>query len=219
METVLRIFLMMLARIAGVIVRNVIKVFTRRRAKLIVAKKLIAKGYKEETKDEIHLFLEKHFLEKLIKNPNDIEIRTDLAVLYSRKQNHREALRQWKIVSNLDPKNVEVYRNMGNACSDMKNYREAIRHYRKAVTMDPHYAAGHNLMGAACFQAKEYRQAMKCWEKALRIEPDNGATYHCLGMASYMQHKLYDAIAYFQKAALLGYEDSQEWLQKNGYGW
>jgi tetratricopeptide (TPR) repeat protein len=197
----------------------IVIVLIRRRAKSVAIKKLIAKGYTEETKEEIDRIMEAYFQKMLAKNPDDIQLRSKLALLYYHQQKHREALQQWTIVTDLDPNNPEIFKIMGNTCVEMNDLREAIKYYRKAVAADPHDTNGYNLLGIASFKTREYSEAIKYWKKVVKAEPHNARTYHNMGVASREIHKLYNAIAYFQKAATLGNEESQEWLRKNGYGW
>ena len=56
-------------------------------------------------------------------------------------------------------------------------------------------------------------------EKAIKINPDYAFAYSNLGNAYYDQGNTQQQISNYKKAARLGHQPVQDWLERNGYNW
>lgn len=141
----------------------------------------------------------KEQLDQALKNnSNDMYAHLEMGYLYLNTDKNREAIREFKTVSMMDPDNPESFKALGIALTENKNFIEAEKVLRNAIkTFDEqksyelHLALSHllTLYGDQMNNSIYYEEALEEVQKAIRIKP---ADAYCFFNSGIIKFKLED---------------------------
>ena len=104
------------------------------------------------------------------------EALTALGDLYFEEGQHKEALRVYKTITDLQPKEADGYVNIGLVYNSMERTEEAIKAYNTALELDPKNVFAYNALGDAWYGLGEQDKAIAAFRKGIEIEPDDAET-------------------------------------------
>ena len=117
----------------------------------------------------------------------------------ARKQ-YREAMEQYRTLSEQNPRNAVYLNKLGIALHQQTVLGLALKYYERAVKVDPRYADAENNIGTIWYQRKKYGKAVRAYQKAIKMRDDMPVLYSNLGYAYFSQGKYDDSIAAFRTA-------------------
>ena len=123
-----------------------------------------------------------------------------LGDLYMAGKQYREAMEQYRMLSEQNPRNAVYLNKLGIALHQQTVLGLALKYYERAVKVDPRYADAENNIGTIWYQRKKYSKAVRAYQKAIKMRDDMPVLYSNLGYAYFSQGKYDDSIAAFRTA-------------------
>ena len=120
--------------------------------------------------------------------------------LYMARKQYREAMEQYRTLSEQNPRNAVYLNKLGIALHQQTVLGLALKYYERAVKVDPRYADAQNNIGTIWYQRKKYGKAVRAYQKAIKMRDDMPVLYSNLGYAYFSQGKYDDSIAAFRTA-------------------
>jgi len=138
--------------------------------------------------------------------PNNAKMLNNLAHLYYKRGEKKEAIRLFEKAIEANPAFAEAYNNLGIIYYyDFKDAEKAIGLFKKTVDIQPDFAGAYNNLGSAYRNIGKIEQALEAYKKAIEIKPDYAAAHNNISMA-YFQARQYElAVYHCDKAKSLGY--------------
>src|SRR6201998_834667 len=134
-------------------------------------------------------------------NPAERQISgEELGDLYMARKQYREAMEQYRMLSEQDPHNCVYWNKLGIALHQQTALGAALKYYERAVKVDPRYADAENNIGTIWYQRKKYSKAIRAYQKAIKMRDDMPVLYSNLGYAYFSQGKYDASIAAFRMA-------------------
>ncbi|MGH9471055.1 MAG: tetratricopeptide repeat protein [Terriglobia bacterium] len=134
----------------------------------------------------------------LLRDPNDVTVRTNLAMALSREGWLQEAVRQFKIVLRTAPALGEAHNGLGIAYRKEKNLPAAVHEFRAALRYNPRDARAHNNLAATLQEEGRLNDAIAEYRKSLRLDPDCCDARYNLGAALELEGDSQDAVTAFR---------------------
>jgi tetratricopeptide (TPR) repeat protein len=120
--------------------------------------------------------------------------------LYMARKQYREAMEQYKTLTEQDPHNAVYLNKLGIALHQQTALGLALKYYERAVKVDPKYADAENNIGTIWYQRKKYSKAIRAYQKAIKMRDDMPVLYSNLGYAYFSQGKYEESIVAFRTA-------------------
>jgi tetratricopeptide (TPR) repeat protein len=134
-------------------------------------------------------------------NPADRQLSADeLGDLYMARKQYREAMDQYRLLSEQNPRNAVYLNKLGIALHQQTALGLALKYYERAVKANPQYADAENNIGTIWYQRKKYGKAIRAYQKAIKMRDDMPVLYSNLGYAYFSQGKYDASIAAFRMA-------------------
>ncbi len=124
----------------------------------------------------------------------------ELGDLYMARKQYREAMEQYRALSEQDPHNAVYLNKLGIALHQQTALGLALKYYQRAVKVNPQYADAENNIGTIWYQRKKYNKAIRAYQKAIKMRDDMPVLYSNLGYAYFSQGKYDASIAAFRTA-------------------
>ncbi len=122
---------------------------------------------------EILYALERIYLKKIQKSPNDAELYANLGAIKQKQNDFETALRYYAKAEQINPTNVQTRLNIGTLFQQQKEYLKALQSYNSILTLYPNNIEA-NLYKAQALEATgEKKQAFDCYKKVLELDPNN----------------------------------------------
>jgi tetratricopeptide (TPR) repeat protein len=112
-------------------------------------------------------------------------------LLYMKRGNVGEALKQFRRAVELDPKLVEAHMNLGLTVLGFRKYDEAESTFRTVLKLDPRNYDAMNGLGMSLRGGGKIDEAEKAYNDAIALAKDRGAAYFNLGVL-YMDFRTND---------------------------
>jgi len=162
----------------------------------------LGKAYIKENKTELAI------LEFKIVNENalfgseieEIPFRQEYASILLKCNQQGEALKNYLLLTKLDPRNAENYFNCGQIYEQQNRYDVALGFMQKAAFLDKKHAKAHAEIGLMMYRTKNYSEAKKEIDISLRLNPENYSAYYYLGKILKDAKDLQGAVKAFEKA-------------------
>ncbi len=162
----------------------------------------LGKAYIKENKTELAI------LEFKIVNENalfgteieEIPFRQEYASILLKCNQQGEALKNYLLLTKLEPRNAENYFNCGQIYEQQNRYDVALGFMQKAAFLDKRHAKAHAEIGLMMYRTKNYSEAKKEIDISLRLNPENYSAYYYLGKILKDAKDLQGAIKAFEKA-------------------
>jgi predicted TPR repeat methyltransferase len=143
--------------------------------------------------------------------PNYAEAYNNLAILYEKKNDYANALKNYAKAVNLQPNYVAAHHNLGLLFLKHSQLDEAIVQFKNVIELNPLSSSAHYYL-ANCFLGKnELDLAKMHYLEVLRFEPEHSDSLNNLGVVSLKKNEPQLAIDYFTKALAfdIDHEDAQ----------
>ena len=122
---------------------------------------------------EILYALERIYMKKMQKNPNDAEIYANLGAIKQKQKDFETALRYYAKAEQINPTNVQTRLNIGTLFQQQNDYVKALQSYNSILALYPDNIEA-NLYKAQALEAQgEKKQAFDCYQKVLNIDAGN----------------------------------------------
>jgi len=99
-------------------------------------------------------------------------IANKIGIAYHQLLDLRNAMKQYKLATKLDPHFSEAFNNLGTIYYSQRSYRRAIHYYRSALRLAPNSATVYSNLGSAYFSQHHIPEAIEAYSKALDIDPE-----------------------------------------------
>ncbi len=179
-------------------------------AKSIIAKNpkdylahyLLGKAYLMDKKNELALMEYKVVNQNAIfdKSIPEVEFRKQLSQLFLKFNQQDEALKEFLLLTKLEPTNAENYFNCGKIYESKSRTENALGFYQKAIQYNRRHVKAHAAMGLLLFRSKQYSEAKKEIDLAINLSPETYSTYYYLGKILKENKDYPGAVNAFEKA-------------------
>ena len=122
--------------------------------------------------------------ERALAQDGDIDTHLLLSSLYMNINDHKNALKEYKRVTELDPNNMDARLYMGILYVETRDFDKALAAFRTLLQLDPENLLGNYYLGKTLAETKQYREAESQLKKVLAARPlfeqgilDLGAIY------------------------------------------
>lgn len=162
----------------------------------------LGKAYLKEGKKELAILEYKHVNENALfgEQLNELDFRKEFAELLLKFNQQNEALKNYILLTKLEPKNAENYFQAGWLYEQQNRYDLALGFMQKAATIDKKHAKAHAEIGLMLYRTKQFSEAKKEIDLAIKLSPDTYSSYYYLGKILKDAKDLQSAIKAFEKA-------------------
>ncbi len=166
--------------------------------RLILSLLYILQGKEKEAQATYQQTLEK----ALEVQPENIEIHRSLGRLYYQQKKYDQALRVYRMMSEISPQDKEIHLFLGLILDEKGQRESAIEEFKKALSIDPDFSDALNSLGYLyAEEGINLDEAEFLIKKALEFEPDNPAYIDSLGWVYFKKGRIEEAIQYLEEAA------------------
>jgi tetratricopeptide (TPR) repeat protein len=142
--------------------------------------------------------------EAALKNdPNSPLMEIELATLFQRQGNIKEALAHAEKALRLDPKQQEAYFLLAGLHVGMNQLAEATREYERVLRLDPENREARLFLATLYAQQRQYPKAIRAIHELLRLDPQLMVGYYYLGRIYLEIDRLGDAKREFLRVLTL----------------
>src|SRR5574344_2535313 len=162
----------------------------------------LGKAYIADNKSELALMEFKLVNENAIFDGTipEVEFRRQISQLYLKFNQNDDALKEFLLLTKLDPKNAENYFNAGKIYEQKNRADLAIGYYQKAIQLNRRHVKAHASLGLLLFRAKQYSDAKKEIDLAISLSPETFSSYYYLGKILKENKDYPAAVSAFEKA-------------------
>lgn len=113
------------------------------------------------------------FLKRIIElKPNDLQVLTQLASVYSDQRDFSSAISTYKKITEISPGRDDAYYGLGLVYLKMMNWKDAITPLTKAVELNPKNNEAYFYIATAHQELKEFAQAAEAYKKFIATNPE-----------------------------------------------
>lgn len=128
---------------------------------------------KSDGNKEVLYSLERIYKRKLLNNPDDAELNSNLGAILQKQEKYDEALTYYKKSEQLNPGNINTRVNVGTLYQQKGDFKTAIIAYDSVLILDPDNV-NVNLYKAQCQEALgNHGAAQETFKKVLSLDPSN----------------------------------------------
>lgn len=162
----------------------------------------LGKAYLKENKNELALIEYRLVDENALfgEGINELDFRKEYAALLIDKKQQNEALKNYLLLTKLDPRNAENFFQIGRIYEENNRYDQALGFMQKAAMLDKKHARAHAEIGLMLYRTKQYNEAKKEIDMALHLSPETYSSYYYLGKILKDAKDIPGAIKAFEKA-------------------
>ncbi len=122
---------------------------------------------------EILYALERIYMKKIQKSPNDAELYANLGAIKQKQNDFETALRYYAKAEQINPSNIQTRLNIGTLFQQQKDYVKALQSYNSILVLYPDNVEA-NLYKAQALEASGQKdQAFDSYKKVLALDPSN----------------------------------------------
>src|SRR5690606_24832174 len=111
-------------------------------------------------------------------DPQNIELKKDLAFAYYNQRNFVKALEIAKPVTESVAADVHSFQILGMIYSGIEEDKEAEKMYRNALKKFPNSGVLYNELGELLWKKKEFSNAATQWENGIKVDPNHSGNYY-----------------------------------------
>ncbi len=163
---------------------------------------LLGRAYIADKKNELALVEYKYVNQNAVFDAKipEKEFRKQLSQLYLKFNQPDEALKEFLLLTKLDPSNAENYFNCGKIYEQKGRTDMAIGFYQKALQYNRRHVKAHAAMGLLLFRSKQFKEAKKEIDLAISMSPETYSSYYYLGKILKENKDYPGAVNAFEKA-------------------
>jgi tetratricopeptide (TPR) repeat protein/glycosyltransferase involved in cell wall biosynthesis len=139
----------------------------------------------------------------LQRQPDHLEARHALGVIYCRQARSNAAIAEFQRVLAVQPDFAEAWGNLGSALQAQGNLTDAVAHYQHAIALNPNYVDAHQNLAVALKDLDRLEAAVTHCERVIALKPDLPDIYYNLGFILRRLGRLEAAIAHYRRAIAL----------------
>jgi len=162
----------------------------------------LGKAYLKDGKSELALmelkFVDQHAV--FDENLPELNFREQIAPLYLKFNQPDEALKQYLLLTKLNPRESENYYNAAKLYDSKGRYEQALGFYGKTIKLNRRHVKAHAALGLLLFRAKQFQEAKKEIDLAISLSPETFSTYYYLGKILKENKDYPGAVRAFEKA-------------------
>lgn len=162
----------------------------------------LGKAYQKENKTELALLEYKYVNENALFGPDldELVFRNEYSQILLKHNQKNEALKNFLLLTKLDPKNADNYYWAGHIYSESNRFDIALGFMQKAAMLDKKNAKAHAEIGMMLYRTKNFADAKKEIETALKLSPETYSSYYYLGKIQKDGKAIPAALKSFEKA-------------------
>ncbi|MCD6342960.1 MAG: tetratricopeptide repeat protein [Spirochaetaceae bacterium] len=126
--------------------------------------------------------------------------RKDIAALFIQFGQEEEALKEYLLLTKLEPYEPSHYYNVGRLLETRNKGEQAAGYYRKALEVNPRFSDSWFALGQLMYKAKQNAEAGNALQKAIKLRPDNYKAYFYLGRILKDARNFAGALSAFENA-------------------
>lgn len=167
-----------------------------------IAHYYLGKAYLKENKPELAVIEYKLVNENALfgNQLDELSFRQEYSQLLMKYNQPQEALKNFLLLTKLDPKNPENFYNAGYLYEQANRYDLAMGFMQKTVMLNSRHAKAHAEIGLMHYRTKNFGEAKKEIDIALKLSPETYSSYYYLGKIEKDAKDLGAAIKSFEKA-------------------
>ena len=148
-----------------------------------VAHYWLGEAYLADNKQELAFMEFKTVNENAVSNGDipELKFRKKMSALYQQFNYPQEALKEFILLTKLEPANSENFFNAGKLYEATNQPTPAYVAYEKAITLDKKNSQAHAALGYLLFRNKKPAEAKKEIDIAIKLNPNTFANYYYLG--------------------------------------
>lgn len=133
----------------------------------------ISAALKQNQDDEaLNLALE---LEKML--PENADVKHFIGKMYSKKNNHQQALNYFESALKIDTKNKWFYINKATTLASLEKMDEALTTTDQVIALFPEWSLGYNLKASFLHRMNQQSESLKTYELAMNATPKSAVIY------------------------------------------
>ena len=162
----------------------------------------LGKVYLAENRAELALMEYKTVSENAVFGDDIAEVpfRKNLAALYLHCNQDENALREFLLLTKLEPKNADAYYSAGKIYEKQNRTDTALTLFRKTVALNKRHAEAHASLALLLANAKQFAEAKTEIDLALSLNPEAYSNYYYLGKILKENKDYAGAVKAFEKA-------------------
>lgn len=130
----------------------------------------------------------------------ELDFRKRVSQLYMKFNQQSEALKEFLLLTKLDPTNADHFYNVGKIYEQKSRIDVAMGFLQKAISLDRRHVDAHAAMGMCYFRAKQLGDAKKEIDMAIKLSPETFSNYYYLGKILKESKDYPAAVSAFEKA-------------------
>src|SRR5574344_155186 len=130
----------------------------------------------------------------------ELPFRKKIAALYLKFNQPNEALKEYLLLSKMEPHNADNDFNVGKIYEAQGRADLALGFYQKAITVDKRHTQAHAALGYLLYRSKQYTEAKKEIDLAISLNPETYSNYYFLGKILKENKDYSSALGAFEKA-------------------
>lgn len=130
----------------------------------------------------------------------EVTFRKKIAQLYSRFNQQEDALKEYLLLTKLEPRNADNYYEAGKIFEEKNKSDQALAYYQQTLKYNKRNVKAHAAMGLLLYRAKQFAEAKKEIDIAIQLSPDTFSSYYYLGKILKEGKDYAAAINAFEKA-------------------
>ena len=162
----------------------------------------LGKAYLKDNKSELALMELKYVDQHAVFDANlsELEFRQEIAPLYTKFNQPDEALKQYLLLTKLNPRDAENFYNVARIYETKGKSEAALGFYDKTIKLNKRHVKAHAAMGLLLFRAKQFQEAKKEIDLAISLSPETFSSYYYLGKILKENKDFPGAVKAFEKA-------------------
>ena len=162
----------------------------------------LGKAYIKENRSELAVIEYKNVNDNALfgEGINELTFRSEYSQLLLKYNQQNEALKNFLLLTKLDPQNAENFYQVGRIYEDQNRYDLALGFMQKCAMLDKRHAKAHAEIGLMLYRTKQFNEAKKEIDMAIKLSPETYTSYYYLGKILKDAKDLQGAIKSFEKA-------------------
>ncbi len=162
----------------------------------------LGKAYIKENRTELAVIEYKNVNDNALfgEGINELTFRSEYSQLLLKYNQQNEALKNFLLLTKLDPQNAENFYQVGRIYEDQNRYDLALGFMQKCAMLDKRHAKAHAEIGLMLYRTKQFNEAKKEIDIAIKLSPETYTSYYYLGKILKDAKDLQGAIKSFEKA-------------------
>ena len=162
----------------------------------------LGKAYIKENRNELAVIEYKNVNDNALfgEGINELTFRSEYSQLLLKYNQQNEALKNFLLLTKLDPQNAENFYQVGRIYEQQNRYDLALGFMQKCAMLDKKHAKAHAEIGIMLYRTKQFNEAKKEIDMAIKLSPETYTSYYYLGKILKDAKDLQGAIKSFEKA-------------------